>query len=755
MASDNGAGNYEYSGGGSFQDDFAAALMTTEELRQQLYTPQSQQQAPNPLRAEKVLSIRHRMEDMMGQIYSLNPTDDVEADLRKHCHQKASDVALQTLQYVVTKEEKDPEVTNTELERDCQGSIAKIAELNLILHQESEDAIRIVIETYTSYQRKVLRLRSKPSIARLVAFRQQETQIIGEEEDDEESAKTQHSHVITTILAQASALIHPLIMWKSGLPEDLTNLNLLCTECIKTLDQQAQSLTKTVAGWCFEDRKIDEWMTKSANETRCLDDTSELDSLVDELAFCCQVFARYIELLDDHSTETIIKDLHPEWTWKYASLERYLTTQQTLVAQQMAKPVQIVLGTPIHVPSVVEDAQFLSTRALDRAASTRSAQAIGTVAHSIANDVWSKDITTGVHHALVEQKGCWEEPTVPEPTTPPRGTPATPNSNSFAQALLGALDEDLQTNANERSTALSPPRPNRGGVPQPPSSGSFLGSISSSLGGGERMQQIRLDTYFCALNGMHSASVACSSLVSFLDSLLPAEDDEAEQQVSAMTHLAREELFRYSGDYQHMMRDQASRVVNEFGGYLSEAPVYKGSHYIPVLRYYLERENYELANAEELQKAEDDARLHNFLVVPFEESRLLKQFNKCDDDVLKTICEQIAIVLVDLFLDCIFSQTIPKRFTDWGSLLLSKQVRTIKNYISGLMEASSEHAIPTLPQWERLSQIVTILQLEKPSDWSYYQGSSTLTPEEVERTMRLRIDFSPDVIASVVSNMKR
>mmetsp|Transcript_11219 Transcript_11219/g.26962 ORF Transcript_11219/g.26962 Transcript_11219/m.26962 type:complete len:755 (-) Transcript_11219:21-2285(-) len=753
MASDNGGvGHHENGDGGNFQDDFAGALMTTEELRQQLNTPQSQQQAPKPLRAEQVLSIRHRMEDVMGQLYSLNPSDDVEADLRKHCHQKASDVALQTLRYVITKEEKDPEETNTELERDCQGAIARIAELNLILHQESKDTVKMIIETYTSYQRKVLRLRSKPSIARLVAFRQQETQIIGEEEDDEESAKTQHSHVITTILAQASALIHPLIMWKSGLPEDLIDLNLLCTESIRILDEQAQTLTKTVAGWCFEDRKLDEWMTKSANETQSPSDTAELDTLVDELAFCCQVFARYIELLDNFSTEATIKDLHPEWTWKYASLERYLTTQQTLLALQMAKPVQIVLGTPIQVPSVVEDAQFLSTRALDRAASTRSTQAIGTVAHSIANDVWSKEITTGVYHALVEQKGCWEEPKLPEPKSPARGTPGAPNSNSFAQALLGALDDDLQ--ANEQSIALSPPRTNRSAVPQPPSSGSFLGTLSSSLGGGERMQQIRLDIYFCALNGMHSASVACSSLVSFLDSLSPTEEDEAEKQVSAMTHLAREELFRYSCDYQHMMRDQSSRVVNEFGGQVSDAPVYKGSHYIPVLRYYLERENYELANAEELQKAEDDARLHNYIVVPFEESRLLKQFNKCDADVLKTICEQIVIVLVDLFLDCIFSQTIPKRFTDWGSLLLSKQVRTIQNYISGLMETTSEHAIPTLPQWERLSQVVTILQLEKPSDWSYYRGSSTLTAEEVERTMRLRVDFSPDVIASVVSTMK-
>ena len=39
------------------------------------------------------------------------------------------------------------------------------------------------------------------------------------------------------------------------------------------------------------------------------------------------------------------------------------------------KVVEIVMGTKIKVPSVVEDAQYLSTRGLKRAASTRSTTA--------------------------------------------------------------------------------------------------------------------------------------------------------------------------------------------------------------------------------------------------------------------------------------------------------------------------------------------------------------------------------------------
>jgi hypothetical protein len=135
-------------------------------------------------------------------------------------------------------------------------------------------------------------------------------------------------------------------MWKSNLPPELEALNQLCTNSIHTLDEQAQSLTKTVANWCLQDRHVEEWMAKSANEASCTSQLGELDGLVDELAFSCQVFDRYVALIQGHSPHTTIQELHPEWTWKYASLERYLTTQQLQSALALAHPVQIVLGTP-------------------------------------------------------------------------------------------------------------------------------------------------------------------------------------------------------------------------------------------------------------------------------------------------------------------------------------------------------------------------------------------------------------------------
>jgi hypothetical protein len=91
-----------------------------------------------------------------------------------------------------------------------------------------------------------------------------------------------------------------------------------------------------------------------------------------------------------------------------------------------------------------------------------------------------------------------------------------------------------------------------------------------------------------------------------------------------------------------------------------------------------------------------------------------------------------------------------KRFTDWGSLLLSKQVRMLQTYLSSLVEVNALHAAKLLEEWQRVAQAVTLLQLEKPSDWAAYRDDSdVLTKEEVQKTMSLRTDFSSDAIAAV------
>ena len=233
-----------------------------------------------------------------------------------------------------------------------------------------------------------------------------------------------------------------------------------------------------------------------------------------------------------------------------------------------------------------------------------------------------------------------------------------------------------------------------------------------------------------------------------------------------MVHLAREELFRYSRNYQDLLRTQVGRIVTEFCGSLDDAPVYKGNLIIPVLRYYLERESYNLPDSQHLAKAEEDARLHKILIQPINDCQLFHQFDKCDSGVLQALCQEMAHVLAELFLDVILSSTNPKMFTDWGSLLFSKEVRLVQNCLQALMQravstAATSHqdqagAVPILmSQWERLTQTVAVLQLEKPSDWSsYYQSTSVLSSQELKGILSLRVDFSSEAIERVVDLTK-
>ena len=71
---------------------------------------------------------------------------------------------------------------------------------------------------------------------------------------------------------------------------------------------------------------------------------------------------------------------------------------------------------------------------------------------------------------------------------------------------------------------------------------------------------------------------------------------------------------------------------------------------------------------------------------------------------------------------------------------------------------SSSSSISTasiLAQFEHVNQAVSILQLEKPSDWlafSYKVGDSNetnLTADEIQKVMGLRLDFTEEAIARV------
>ena len=805
-------------------------LMHTEELRAKVKAVNE-----SCIHAEHVCTWQQDLEDLLPLLDTLGrrtadvaDPDSIEAAMFQSCQLKAIQLAQLIFQIALDKYQEPKEVTDesehadhSEQQRDeawiqqAQGSMARLAELQFILiaaagpgvYASAQTDLEDTIQRYVKYQRSVLRQRAKPPIARLVEYRKEQSKTIHNnnnnnreggllltgkvqihhddhdaDSDDEEEKAVYEQHyapVLTHILGQAAALIHPLLVWQNQLPpapcENLVveSIRKLCRETIQVLDEQTQVLTKSVSDWFWQDKPIEDYLSQSAeaddpNNLQLMNgaELGSLDGLVEEMGFSCHVQARYVALVAPFGEEptygsaptppttllaqTLERELLPEWTWKYASLERFLAVKQWQSALAVCQPVQIVIGMPIQVPSVVEDAQFLSTRALERSATTRSAQAMGTVAHAVSHDIWSTDtgVDGSVYQALLEQRGCWSAPTKePEPAD-------THNSSSkqkldFASALMGALDDDMV----QAAVANKPGRGLPGGVSSPrrlpsaPSSGGFLGL---ALGDNEAVLQMQIDVRFCVMNGAHASAAACRALVEYLDSLLKSDDalDTRGGRSTSMIELAREELFRYAGDYEKFLKSQIHSSLMEFAGGTCAS---RSRLALDQIYEFFANEDYAI-DVKEMKALEEDERLAKELDQRFFSSMFLKEISqKGESHVMHMIGEELVESLTQIVADALF---VPERkVSDWGALLFWKEIRRLQGLVTQAL--TSEHADqPPVFAWARLSQIATVLQLESPSEWLIYRSStSVLTNEELEKTMSLRSDFSVDAIRTVLSSM--
>jgi hypothetical protein len=807
-----------------FNDNVTNLLLNCEELKHSLKaSPTTDDVLDWRDRLEHLWSLMEPLERFALDAAAGSPVS-LETDLFQHCQDKLRAVAQQTVTAAYKMKEPDPEDPHLPapiqvLRSEGQASIARLTELSLLLlhvhdnNKEKDDDDDVIttqqlVDSYVAYQRQVLRLRAKPSIARLVRARQEgsfsfhapnhtkkQTQVAtirqhvdeSDDLDDDEDDNIKvvvppqyHAPVLANILGQAAALIHPLMMWQQHLPfepeQNLLQQSIvqLCNNSIQTINTQAQELVQTVATWFSEDRPMEEWMAKTADaESDLLDPTqlAMLDALVEEMAMACQVQARYKALLENTNSNlqplqvtTLQDELLPEFYWKYAALERYLALQQWHAAVALAIPVQIVMDTNIHVPSVVEDAHYLSTRALQRAALTESTHAIGTVAHAISHDVWSTDDNGGVFQALLEERGCFIESQQRKSETvhSPNHVASPPRSgfeSGFVSALMDALDEE-----EPPPPVLPTPKNNIRETSKTPNSGSFLSSL---VGVGDQVQQRRLNADYCVLNGLHAACGACRALVSFLDSLLDPDLDDVDvnyaedvatqnpgktDKEKAMIQLAREDLFRYAESYERALEERIHKCLNDWcGSVVAEGVDWEGKCF-PQLRVFFEVEDYRLQE-DAFEIAEKDERLKNEMMPPLEGCEFLNQLSdKCESSqVLCQVGEIFVASLVELILDVLWKSET--NFTDLGSLLLSKQVRLLQSFCTHILSPPSMDVSPPnlLACWERLSQVVCVLQLEKPADWLAY--TSILTPTELYATMKLRTDFSQDAVQAVVARV--
>jgi len=761
---------------------------------------------------------------------------DVRMEIVQHCSTKAESLAAEALDVLVGQSSEPPASSGVassptrgskksgvmDCSADGQAAIARVIELNLSMcckcGSDLAERAETIAARYTRYQVKTLRSRSKAAIANVVRIRDLAkergcplTDLIrpsdsdgaddvgydGEDGEDGMTAEEKklasqpHGQTITVILGEASSLIHPLAMWRNGMPDTHSNnpadnsssIRRMCDDTIAKLDGEAQTLANTVGGWFLEDHLISKWeemgLQRSAPGGGKDRDLVTLDRTIEEMSYLCQVMSRYLAFVGAERDSALSLHLS-ELSLRYSTLETTLLQSNYDNALAIAKPIEIVLGKGVYVPSVVEDSYYLGQNGVERAIGTRSERAVYTIAHHVC-ELWNPTMGEGIYKALVDGIGCDVNLAAIHAESSPAHHTTIPTSRGsgggkgFTGAFLAAFDDDLGAPSTPPPRSASSRGPRTGGYYSTKRTRSTEEHVLSQL---------------CALNGMHSASAACASLSELFASYLE-EGDGADPSASSsssvsMIQTAREELLGYSRAYQSLLTDQAKQMLANWCGTVDlNDPPRVSLDPLPRMHKFLLAEQYEL-DSSAFSKAENEDRIEAGLLEALRECPLIRDITqgKADGDVALTVAKELSSQVVDVVLGTILRER--KRFTDWGALLFSKEVRCLQDMMcvvvsgesgsgrggsggddGGMAEDDLISTVPILDTLERLNQATTILQLERPADWStmaYAVGGSgdndgggkgkNLTPDEIQSIMLLRVDFSKEAVASVCAGLK-
>ena len=611
-----------------------------------------------------------------------------------------------------------------------------------------------------------------------------------------------------------------------------SSLKQMLMDTIDTIHLEAERLSVTIGNWFIQDHQesfvqMNKPQHFNNGNGMALDnnqhhhnhhtlDLSILDNSLDEMAYVCQVIHRYCnftqhiaqhleekaqrqtknEVNKSHSNDgdktqqskTTLRQHLQEQSLFYSTTETKLTNANLNQALHITKPVEMILGMKMYVPSIVDDAYFISTRALERARGTLENRAIWTIALWVV-DVWSvndnsdgsvrrgtshcDDATSNIsiYHALLEMKGCTvneEEIQRDQDTTIEAKGIENSNSNDgkkkgflFSSVLIDALDSSANSkDANKKA----------------PKSGPLSGSLLNNKPTVD-VHKVQMDTQLCNLNGIQAASSACMGLAEFFESLLAVEHDGndgndkelMDDQTASMIKLAKEQMETHSKSYKDLLQQKIQHIVMEWCGTIDDthtapslAMSLRQSPCLDRFYFYISNEEYYL-DSSDFYKAETDERLERVLMGPFHDSRLLAQVRhgKCDEGVINVIMPEISCQIVSIMFNTIVNQK--KKFSEWGSLLLSKQIRMLERYVCSfvlnddrdpsLIRSLGVNTSHILNEFQKIKQTLSILQLDKPSDWSAFSyeigDGGVLSQAEVRSIMKLRGDWSIDSIMSV------
>ncbi len=731
--------------------------------------------------------------------HAATDADDVNEEIRiQPCMARLAELALRVCHICSTLISSSSEHRNNVIDNDDNADDRAV-----------EITPYSIIEAYAQYQRRCLRIRSKPAISVIADLRREalnqqcfvsdlleaemrrqqlEVSLCEEGEDEHADGHTTrgqpHAHCLTVILGEASSLIQPLAAWRDALHPQLETdddggvslLQELCQKSIEMLDTEAQSLAATVGSWFSSDQRGIATLDKG-NDLSTTDSTKSdllsIEASLEEMAWSCQLISRYCLYSEqtirittrERKMDSKLQDLLTEQSLHYSTLETRLAKLQFSQALSLATPQLIEIGRPLlQVPSIVEDTHFICVRAIERASGTRSDRAVWTVGHWVCevwgvdhgNGMMGRENDIGVYRALMDGVGCAVEST-PENMTHDELNPKSAEI-TFAAALLNAVDEEVYETTTYSTGSATNSAPTSGVT-------SFFGKS----GNGQSLQS-RIDAELCALNGISAAETACFALSGLFSDLVEERPQDTGSEIlsksPSMLTFARDELASHARAYHSLLQHRVRGFVTDLGG-CDDIFDCDGKLCLQNLRLFVEREVYNLDGAS-FQKLEGEDRIESEMIGPIRRSQIFEvvRQDKCDAAVVMQISEAMSWKSAEIILQILLQGHT--RFTEWGALLLSKQVRMLQNIYCGLVldsaepknanvakTTSSTSSLSILTQFERVNQAVSILQLEKPSDWlafSYKVGESgetNLTGDEIQKIMSLRVDFSEEAIARV------
>ena len=227
------------------------------------------------------------------------------------------------------------------------------------------------------------------------------------------------------------------------------------------------------------------------------------------------------------------------------------------------------------------------------------------------------------------------------------------------------------------------------------------------------------------------------------------------------------ELEQHSKSYDLLLTAKISELIEIWcGTFISIDSRLDSDHSLcfTTMQTFIRSHVYEL-DANGCQYMESDDVLLKNLLSPLASSFMFQEVKsgRCERRVLTEIIVAISAEISTMFFNEIVKGKKP--FTDWGSLVLAKQIRLFQNLlcttIGDLHDAEDDNEFvntaPILEKFEQMSQVCAILQLEKPSDWaSHRYGDATgesLSPNQIRDVMYQRVDFSRVTVDKVCEKL--